>query len=107
LYENIQDVAILIDRPLQIMPFAVDVEKDFIEVPFITRSRAPAAELMGIRLPKFSTPRPHRLIGEDDAAFGHQLFNISVAQAEAEVEPDTVADNLCRKPMTLIQDGWG
>jgi hypothetical protein len=33
-------VAVLIDRPPQIVPFAVDAEKDFIEVPRITRSGA-------------------------------------------------------------------
>ena len=40
----------------------------------------------GLRLPKLSTPIPHRLIAQDDTPFGHQLFDIAIAEAEAEVQ---------------------
>jgi hypothetical protein len=40
LHEDVEPVAVLIDCPPQIVPFAVDAEKDFIEVPLITRSGA-------------------------------------------------------------------
>jgi hypothetical protein len=63
-------------------------------------------QLIGIGLPKPPAPTPHRFISEDDAMFGHQLFDIAVVQAEVEGEPDTGADHLYRKPMALIQVGW-
>jgi hypothetical protein len=59
---------------------------------------------MFARLP---APVAHRLIGQDDAACGHQLFNVTVTEAETKIEPNTVADNLRRKPMALIWMGWG
>jgi len=40
LHQNIEHMAILIDRPPHIVPFAIDAEKDFIEVPLVTRSGA-------------------------------------------------------------------
>jgi hypothetical protein len=55
---------------------------------------------------EFPAPIPHRFIGQDDAAFGHQLFNVTVAEAKAKVEPDTMTDDLGRKPMTLVSVGW-
>jgi hypothetical protein len=39
---------------------------------------------------------------DTDTAFSHELFDIPIAQAEAKVEPDAVADNLCREPMAFI-----
>jgi hypothetical protein len=36
----------------------------------------------------------------------YKEFNISVTQAKTEIQPDTLADNLCRKPMALVQVGY-
>jgi hypothetical protein len=71
-------------------------------MPLIPRLRPAVAELIGIDPPKI--PAPNRFIGEDHAALGHQLFDVVVAQAKAEIEPHTVADDLCGEPMTLIPD---
>jgi multiple sugar transport system substrate-binding protein len=38
---------------------------------------------------------------------GHQLFNVPVAQAEAKVEPNPVADDFGREPMALVGIGCG
>jgi hypothetical protein len=37
---------------------------------------------------------PNRLIGHGDAAFGAESFDVSETQAEAVVEPDSVADDV-------------
>jgi hypothetical protein len=58
-------------------------------------------------LPELAAPIAHSLVRQDDAALGHQLFDVTVAETEAKVQPDTVADNLCRKPMALIPVGYG
>jgi hypothetical protein len=46
------------------------------------------------------------VLGQDNAACGHQLFDAPIAEAKAIVQPDTMADDLGRKPLTLIQGGW-
>jgi hypothetical protein len=67
------------------MPFAVDREKDFVQVPLVPVSGAPPAELIGIELPELPTPIPHSFAGQHDPTFRHQLPNLPVAQAEAEI----------------------
>jgi hypothetical protein len=73
------------------------------QVPLIAGSRAPPAELISIDLPEFLAPIAYGFIGQEHAALDHQLFNIPLAQANAKVEPDAMADDLGREPMTLRQ----
>jgi hypothetical protein len=94
----------LIDRPPQIVPFAVDTDKGFIEVPLISRLRPPAPELIGILLPKLAAPLADGFVGHHDSAGKEQLFDIAItqAQAEAEVQSDTMADDLGREAVVLV-----
>jgi hypothetical protein len=61
LLENSEPVAVLIHSPPEIMTFAMNGEDDLIEVPIVPRFGT-AAELIGIRLPKLSTPRAHGFV---------------------------------------------
>jgi hypothetical protein len=106
LHEDIEDIPLLVYRPPQIVPLPSYREKHCIEVPRVPRSGPSAPQLIGIRLPKLPAPVTHRFIGQGDAACGHELFDIAVAETEAEIQPDAVTDDLCRKPMALIQVGW-
>ena len=103
--QDIQHVPVLINGPPEVVPFAVDGEEDFLQMPLIARSRTPASQLIGIGPPKLPAPMAYGFIGQHDPVCGHQFFNIPIAQAEAKVEPDTVIDNLRRKPMALIWTG--
>ena len=49
LRQNVEHIAILIHRPPQIVPFAVDRQKDLIEVPLVAWSRAPVTQLIRMR----------------------------------------------------------
>ena len=100
-------MAVLIHRAPEIMAFAADGEKDLIKMPLIARLGPSALQLVGTGLSKLSTPIPHRFIGQGQTALGHQLFDVAVAEAESEVEPNTVANNLCGKPMAPIRVGYG
>ena len=51
------------------------------------------------------TAMSHRFVCQCDAAFGYELFDVQVTEAEAEVEPDAMADDLCREPTTLLRVG--
>ena len=102
LYQDVQHMAVLIHRPPEVVALAIDGEKDLIEMPFVTGLRTPMAELIGILLAKFATPFPNRFIRDDDATGKQQLFDIPVAEAEAEVQPDAMADDLGRETVVLI-----
>jgi hypothetical protein len=86
----------------EIVPFAMDGQEHFVQMPRVTKSRAPSPQLIGIDLPELPAPIAHRFVRQDDAALRHQRFDIPVAQAEATGEPDTVTDNLRREPMAFI-----
>jgi hypothetical protein len=48
LHEDVEDTAILIHRPPQVVPLTTNREKDLIQMPIITLLRAPASQLIGI-----------------------------------------------------------
>jgi hypothetical protein len=102
LHQDIQSTAVLIHGPPEIMTFAIDGEIDLVKMPFVPGPGAPAAELIGRRLAKFATPFPHRFVRDNDATGKQQFSDIPVAKAEAEVQPDTVADDLGRETVVLI-----
>ena len=64
--------------------------------------RMSAPELVGVGLSELPTRIPHGLISQHDPAFGHQLLDVPVTEAEAEIQPHTVADDLHGEAMTLI-----
>ncbi len=47
-----------------------------------------------------------RLVGDKDAARGQPFLDIAIAQGEAEIEPDGVADDLRRRAVAGIGDSW-
>jgi hypothetical protein len=71
--------------------FSLDGERPLVEVPLIPRPRTAATELIRILLAKLPTPFPNRFIGHDHTTFTQELFDITEAQAEAKVQPDSVA----------------
>jgi hypothetical protein len=103
LHEDVKDRPVLIDGPPAIVAFAMDREEHFIQMLRVARSGLSMAQLMGIRWPERPAPVPHGFVGQDDTTFGHERFDIPIAQAKAEVQPDTVADDLDREPMTRIR----
>jgi hypothetical protein len=80
----------------------VDREQRLVQVPFALRSETPAAQLLGRGLSEFLAPLSHGFIGQDDAAFGHELLNIPIARAKARAQPDPMSDDLGREPMALV-----
>jgi hypothetical protein len=56
---SIERVAVLSHSPPERMTFAKHRQEDLIELPFVSRFGALAAELIGTPLPELSTPRAH------------------------------------------------
>jgi hypothetical protein len=64
-------------------------------------------ELVSILLAKLAAPLVNGLIGHDHSTLKQELSDITKAQAESEVQPHGVADNLGRKAVILICRGGG
>jgi hypothetical protein len=103
LHQDIEYSPVLIHGPPEIVALAMDGEKDLIEIPFVTEPRTPMAKLIGIRLAEFATPFPNRFVRDDDATGEQQFLYIAIAQAEAEVQPDAMADDLGRETVMLVR----
>src|SRR5215470_17957213 len=80
----------------------VNCQEDLVQMPFIARLRAPPSQPIRVVLPKLPTPFADRFVGYRDAAFEQELFHVAVAESEAIVEPDPVADDLARKAVVLV-----
>ena len=87
------------------MPFPFDGEHYLIEMLLVPGPRTPAPELIRILLPELAAPLADGLIRHRDAAFAEEFFYIPKTQTEAEVEPNSVADDFDRKAVILIASG--
>jgi len=107
LYQDVELHAILIHGPPQIMPLLIHRDENLIQVPLITRLGTSAAQVMRILLAKLAAPVAHGFVRDDDAADEQDLFHVAMAQREAEIQPDGVADDLTREPVVFIEIGRG
>jgi hypothetical protein len=98
LHENIQDVAVLIAGPPEVMPYAMHREEYLVEVPLVARPRAATTELIRIGLSKLPAPLADSFVGDQHATDKEEFFDVPIAEAEAVVEPDAVTDGTSLRP---------
>ena len=73
-------------------------------MPSIGNIRALATKLIGLVLPEFLTPFPHRFVSHLNPTIEHHFLDIPVAQGKGVVEPDAVADNFARESMPRVHE---
>jgi len=54
-------------------------------------------------LAELPAPPPGRFVGQDHDALDEQFLHVAVAEREAEVQPDGVANDLRREAMALLE----
>ena len=79
LNQNIQNVAILVHSPPQVMLLAFDPNENLIKVPSVTRSTRPGLAPLGVLMAKTKTPLADRLVGDVDSPTHQYFFNIPEA----------------------------
>ena len=55
------------------------------------------AKFSGEQRPEFQDPSPHRFIGDIQIALGEQIFDVAIAEGEADIEPNRVSDDRRRE----------
>jgi hypothetical protein len=50
-------------------------------------------EVLGEQWPELQDPSPHRFVRDIQAALSEQIFDVAIAQREADIEPNRVPDN--------------
>jgi hypothetical protein len=79
--------------------------EDFIQVPLVIRSGPPMPEFIRVGLTELAAPLPDGFIGYDNPTGAQELFHIAVAETEAVIQPDAVADDFGREAVVLIAVG--
>jgi hypothetical protein len=64
-----------------------------------------ATQLIGIVLPELPIQLTDGFIGDVDAALEQELLHVAVAQREAIIEPDSMADDLTGEAVILVAFG--
>src|SRR3954454_19010448 len=78
---NIDQVAVAVDRPVEIAPLPSDLDVGFIDVPAAADlAGPPLAQTLGEPRRQLGLPVPHRLVGEHEAADQEHLCQIPQAQ---------------------------
>jgi hypothetical protein len=101
--QHVEDVAVLVHGAPQVVLRAVHPDDHLVQMPLVSGPGSPPAQLVGEILSELGAPSADRLVGDHDAAFEHHLRDVPQAQCEAVVEPDTMADDLHRIPVPLVQ----
>ncbi len=99
--QDIQNMTVLIRRPPQIVACATDREEFLIQVPRTPRLWPSVSKLLGNGWAKLPAPLADRFIRHDDATGEEELFDVAVAETEAEIEPDAMADDRSGKRWCL------
>lgn len=103
--QDIQDVVVLIHRPLQIVILALNREHHFIHMPLIAGPWTAATQLIGILLAEFAAPLANGFIRNDDSALQEYFFDIAEAETEPKIQPYSMADDFHRKAVVFILRG--
>src|SRR5438270_11282584 len=90
LNQDLEDLALMIDRAPQIHMLAGDPDDHFVEMPAITWSRTAPPQSPSDRRSEFEHPTANALVGDVEPTLGKQFPNIAIAQSQPEVQPDGV-----------------
>jgi hypothetical protein len=87
------------------MPFPLDRQEDLVQMPLVARAGTPATQLIGIDLAALPAPLADGLVGHDYATDEQKFLHIAVAETEAKVEPDAMANDFRWKSVLPGGDG--
>jgi hypothetical protein len=102
LNEDVDLFPILVHGPPEIVPLALDLHEDFIQVPHVSQTTLVMSKHPRVLRPELPTPLPNSLVGDDNPALRQEFLDVAEAQGESVVQLDTVADDLRRKPVAMI-----
>src|ERR1700730_11748644 len=102
--QHIKHFALGIHGTPKIDHTAGDFQIDLIQMPGSVGLGSTFAQIRCDHGPKMIHPAPNGLVGDHDAAFRQQVFDVTEAQCEPEIEPDRLLDDLWRKAVAAIAD---
>ncbi|BBN97086.1 hypothetical protein DEGR_38190 (plasmid) [Deinococcus grandis] len=101
LKQNVQHVPVFVDRSPQPMLDPADLDADLIQMPSRTPPGFSMAQFLGQEWGELDVPLPQRFVTDLDAALVEQLLNVPLAEGEAVVQPQSVADHAQGKTVAV------
>jgi hypothetical protein len=84
------------------MLLAIDLHEDFIDKEGVTVASMLALQSPSVNGPELYAPESDGFIGNGDATLSKKVFNISMAQVESVIQPNCIADDIGREPVTFV-----
>jgi len=78
--QDVEDVAVLVDGPPQVVMTGVDRQEHLVEVPLVAGSGLAAAQAGRVDGSELAAPLPDRLVRDYHAADQHELLDLAEAQ---------------------------
>jgi hypothetical protein len=94
--EHVDDLAELINRAVRVAPLPSDLHIGLVDLPAVTDGVAAGPGGLGQQRRQSHHPAIHRDVVDLDPAFGDQLLNVAVGQAEAQVPAHCEHDHIGR-----------
>ncbi len=85
LYKHIKRVTVLVNGPPKVVQFAADRDEHFIKEPGVAKAAPTLLQLTRVFWPKSVAPQSDRFVGNLDPTFRQEIFDVTVAEAEAVV----------------------
>ena len=79
LNQDLEDLALVVDRAPQIHLLAGDPDDHFVEMPAIARSRTAPPQTPSDRRSEFEHPTANALVGDVEPTLGKQFLDIAIA----------------------------
>jgi hypothetical protein len=102
LNKDVDHIPVLVDSPPEIVPLALDVHEELVQVPDVSHTTSPTPEVPSVVESECLTPLPNGLVGDDDSPLCQELLNISEAQTESMIQPDGVTDDLRWESVSVV-----
>lgn len=77
LYQDVEHIAVLVDRSPQVLLSSLNLHEEFVQVPGVPEGTSPVPQSSSVVEAKGLVPVPNRLIRHRDAPFGEQILNIA------------------------------
>ena len=103
LEEHIQDRAFRVDGPPQGHQLTANADRHLVEVPSSMRLGASGPQPAGDLRAEDEDPAPDTLVGDHNAPLGQGFFNVSEAEREAQVHPDSTLYDVSGEAVTRVR----
>src|SRR5690606_38978372 len=101
LHEDIERVAIGVNRPPEPVLPATNWNDDLVQMPLVRRRGPVTPDTIGEMRAKPVDPQPDGFAADDHAALCQKVLDVGRAQSEAMIGPDGISDDLAGKAEAL------